>query len=55
MIFRHLPEAETEIEEALAYPYDLVSRLGAHEIVVVALAHQSRRPGYWRERLSEKP
>jgi hypothetical protein len=29
--------------------------MGARKIVVVALAHQSRRPGYWRERLSEKP
>ena len=98
MIFRQLPEAETEIEEALAwyaerspdaavnllgalrdarlhisafplaasrisgmlfrfvlhkYPYDLVYRLGAHEIVVVALAHHSRRPGYWKGRLEE--
>ena len=30
------------------FPYDMY----AAELVVIAVAHQSRRPGYWRERLS---
>lgn len=35
------------------YPYDLVYRLGAREVLVVALAHHSRRPAYWKGRLEE--
>ena len=33
------------------FPYDIVVRELPEEIVVVAVAHQSRRPGYWRNRL----
>ena len=33
------------------FPYDIVVRELPGEIVVVAVAHQSRRPGYWRNRL----
>jgi len=33
------------------FPYDLVVRERGDEIVVIALAHHSRRPGYWRDRL----
>lgn len=33
------------------FPYDIVVRESSDEILVVAIAHQSRRPGYWRERL----
>ena len=33
------------------FPYDIVVREVSEEIVVVAIAHQSRRPGYWRNRL----
>ena len=33
------------------FPYELVVRESSDEILVVAIAHQSRRPGYWRERL----
>lgn len=29
------------------YPYHLVYRLTAWAIIVVAVAHQRRRPGYW--------
>lgn len=32
------------------FPYDMVVREGIEEIVIVAIAHQSRRPGYWRRR-----
>lgn len=32
------------------FPYDLVVREGRKEILVIAVAHQSRRPGYWRNR-----
>ena len=33
------------------FPYDVVVRERIGESVVVAFAHQSRRPGYWRARL----
>jgi len=33
------------------FPYDLVVREAKNETVVVAVAHHSRQPGYWRERL----
>lgn len=33
------------------FPYDIVVREHPEEIIVVAIAHQSRRPGYWRYRL----
>lgn len=32
------------------FPYDIVVRESPHEIIVVAVAHHSRRPGYWRNR-----
>lgn len=35
------------------FPYDVVVQELSDEILVVAVAHQSRRPGYWRNRLHE--
>lgn len=32
------------------FPYSLIYRLGEGRILVVAVAHQSRRPGYWAGR-----
>jgi len=32
------------------YPYGLIYRLEGDLILVVALAHTSRKPDYWRER-----
>jgi plasmid stabilization system protein ParE len=32
------------------FPYQLVYRLRPDEIVVVAVAHLKRRPGYWKHR-----
>jgi toxin ParE1/3/4 len=29
------------------YPYSLIYRFEPSSIIVIALAHQSRRPGYW--------
>lgn len=34
------------------FPYRLVYLVQATELVVVALAHEKRKPGYWRERLA---
>jgi plasmid stabilization system protein ParE len=32
------------------FPFNIFYRVTASEIVVVALAHQKRRPGYWADR-----
>ena len=33
------------------FPYDIVAIEQASEIVVIAVAHHARKPGYWRGRL----
>lgn len=33
------------------FPYDIVAVERPHEAVVIAVAHHSRKPGYWRDRL----
>lgn len=32
------------------FPYNLVYRIKSHELQVIALAHQRRRPSYWQSR-----
>jgi plasmid stabilization system protein ParE len=32
------------------FPYNVVYRIRADDIYVVAVAHTSRRPGYWKHR-----
>ena len=32
------------------FPFNMFYRTGANEIVIVAIAHQKRRPGYWSSR-----
>jgi len=34
------------------FPYDIVVIDRENERIVVALAHHSRKPGYWRGRIS---
>jgi len=36
------------------FPYAVVVRESADEVLVIAFAHSARRPGYWRERLGTK-
>ena len=33
------------------FPYTVFAAVFAHEIVIVAVAHQHQEPGYWAERL----
>lgn len=40
--FRYLPMRR--------FPHSLIYTVEANQIWVLAVAHQSRRPGYWRER-----
>lgn len=44
--------ADTLTRRALVprFPYQIVYRPSADQIVIIAVAHLKRRPGYWRER-----
>ena len=33
------------------FPYSIVYRIEATRVVIVAVAHARRRPGYWKQRL----
>jgi plasmid stabilization system protein ParE len=36
------------------FPYSLLYAVESELVVIVAVAHQKRRPGYWRSRLKER-
>ena len=36
------------------FPYQLIYRVEADDIVIYAVAHTSRRPSYWRTRIVRK-
>ena len=44
------PDRRTRRVLLQRFPYQIVYRLSEDEIVIVAIAHLKRRPGYWRER-----
>ncbi len=35
------------------FPYNLIYRVLPDHCMIIAVAHQRRRPGYWRDRLRE--
>jgi plasmid stabilization system protein ParE len=35
------------------FPYSVVYRVYANRVIVIAVAHAHRRPGYWRARLRD--
>jgi plasmid stabilization system protein ParE len=48
----HFPIAEhgTRRIALRRFPYNLFYRVGAKEVIVGAVAHQKRRPYYWKDR-----
>lgn len=56
-LVREFPEAGSPAGPKLRrvlvarFPYSIVYRQDPDSIVVVAVAHQRRRPGYWRGRM----
>jgi plasmid stabilization system protein ParE len=42
-----LPSRQFQVR---GFPYKVAYRIREHDIYVVALAHTSRRPGYWKDR-----
>jgi len=55
-LIRHYPDAGSLIGTGrrrvllARFPYSVVYRKISDSIVIVAVAHQRRRPGYWRRR-----
>lgn len=37
------------------FPYRVVYAIVGDEIFIVAVAHHNRRPGYWRDRVTDPP
>lgn len=52
------PHAWIRLDEILRrrnlrhFPYHLVYAVKGREIIIIAVAHHRRRPGYWRRRVS---
>jgi plasmid stabilization system protein ParE len=34
------------------FPYSVIYRVSEGEVTIYAVAHQSRKPGYWKDRLA---
>ncbi len=43
-------DSQTRRAVVVRFPYQVVYRLRPAEIVIVAVAHLKRRPGYWKNR-----
>jgi plasmid stabilization system protein ParE len=57
-VIRNYPLIAAEIEPDIRmfflnrFPYSLIYGIEADGIVIIALAHQSREPGYWVDRVA---
>lgn len=55
-LVREFPEAGSQVGTrrrrvlVARFPYSIVYRQDPDAVVIVAVAHQRRRPGYWRRR-----
>ncbi|MFW8601596.1 type II toxin-antitoxin system RelE/ParE family toxin [Desulfobacterota bacterium M19] len=50
---RRWPEIDQEIRRRVVrrFPYSILYRIRADEIIIVAIMHQKQRPNYWIDRL----
>jgi toxin ParE1/3/4 len=52
-----LPKAAPEVREGIRrrsihrFPYHVIYRITDSEIVIIAVAHKRRRPGFWTSRI----
>jgi toxin ParE1/3/4 len=48
------PVVEGDIRRCLVhtFPYSIIFRLRKNRVVIVAVMHLHRKPGYWKERVS---
>lgn len=57
ILLEEIPEIGTPIDSRYRsllvhrFPFRIIYRVTPGEIVIVAVAHQSRRPEYWRDRI----
>jgi hypothetical protein len=49
---RFLPAAEAELLKEVAYYSNVRDGLGITEILIVAVIHHRRTPGYWADRVA---
>jgi plasmid stabilization system protein ParE len=55
----NLPEAWTELAPTIRrcrinrFPYGIVYTVQGEEIIIIAVMHLRRKPGYWKDRLPE--
>lgn len=58
-LLRHHPDAGTIVRRGARkwplskFPYLLVYRVDGDDLIVLAVAHMRRRPGFWLERLRD--
>ena len=51
--YPHVPESfDARRLKLKRFPFDLVFVLHGDDVLIVAIAHHRRRPGYWRARLA---
>lgn len=55
-LLRNYPNAGTTLGRTLRklrlkhFPFSLISKYDARRVLILAVAHHSRRPGYWKSR-----
>jgi hypothetical protein len=50
-VLEYLTEALKEAEALHRYPFSIIYRIEVERVLIVAVAHERRRPGYWKTRL----
>jgi hypothetical protein len=45
-----IERGEVRVRTIARFPYRIYYRAGADEILVTAIGHRRRRPGFWRSR-----
>ena len=47
----HIERTEIRVRTIARFPYRIYYRVRPDEILVIAIGHRHRRPGYWRSRV----
>jgi toxin ParE1/3/4 len=51
-VIDHVDDLDVHGFVVAGYPYTIVAAPSGRELIVYAVAHQSREPGYWKQRLT---
>ena len=51
----HCPQFNGDIRKAVLrrFPFNILYTISDSSIIIIALMHQKRKPGYWKDRKSE--